>query len=241
MKSSNEDLDSRGFLVEGEEIAFVNLHNYQKLELLRSSIPKERSLGARLAKSIGEPSVSELIEALKVEKKLYPKIEICNTLVGFGEISIKPLIEHLGQIGNNQHKDIPTKAFEKDSYPLPRDIAARTLAYIGKDALPDLLKVLVEDDFSKLSEAIDAVGFICFYNYQLDIYCKLIACYKSNIGNDLIRWKLVRAMSGFPESLEFLMEQRAICVDLAIKQEIDRSIRLINKRKDSNGVHSISQ
>lgn len=241
MRSSNEDLERRGFLAEGEEIPFINLANSLKLQLLKSQIPKERTLGARLAKGIGESAISALIAALKVEKKLYPKIEICNTLVEFGIIAVKPLIQQLGQIGNNQHKDIPNKAFEKDSYPLPRDIAARTLAHIGIVALPSLLKVLEEENLSRLSEAIDAIGFICFYNHQPEVSEKLISCYKSNIGNDLICWKLIRAMSGFPESKEFLMKQRNISADPMIIQEIDRSIRLLNKRKNTIGVHSISQ
>ncbi|MCB8963969.1 MAG: hypothetical protein H6536_02880 [Bacteroidales bacterium] len=241
MKSSNKDLESRGFLKNGAESAFANLPNLKKLELLKSPIPTERTLGARLAKEIDESAVSALIAALKVEKKLYPKIEICNTLVECGIIAVKPLIQELGQIGSNQHKDTPNKSFEKDSYPLPRDIAARTLAHIGKDGLPDLLKVQEENNLPKLSEAIDAIGYICFYNNQPEVFEKLKSCYKSNTGKDLICWKLIRAMSGFFESIEFLMEQRAISINSIIKQEIERSIRLINKRCDSIGVHSISQ
>jgi len=241
MKSSNKDLENRGFLAEGENLTFVKLTSSQKLELLKSSIPKERTLGARLAKGVGESAVSALIAALKVEIKLYPKIEICNTLVEFGIIAVKPLIQELGQIGSNQHKVLPKKEFEKDSYPLPRDIVARTLAHIGKDALPDLLKVLEENNLPKLSEAIDAIGYICFYNHQPEVFEKLKSCYKSNAGNDLICWKLVRALSGFSESKEFLIQQRPICKNPIIEKEIDRSIRLINKRYYSTCVHSISQ
>lgn len=230
MRSTDRDLESRGFLKEGEEIAFVNLTNSQKLDLLKRHIPKERTLGARLAKGLGEPAVSALIAALKVEKKLYPKIEICNTLVALGEAAVKPLIAELGRIGNNQYKDLPNKEFEKDSYPLPRDIAARTLAHIGKKALSDLLNVLEESDSTRLSEAIDAIGFICFYNYQSGILSKLMDCFSTNISSDLICWKLIRAMSGFPESKEFLEEQRKISPNAIIKNEIDRSVRLINKR-----------
>lgn len=241
MKSSNKDLENRGFLAEGENLTFVKLTSSQKFELLKSSIPKERTLGARLAKGVGESAVSALIAALKVEIKLYPKIEICNTLVEFGIIAVKPLIQELGQIGSNQHKVLPKKEFEKDCYPLPRDIVARTLAHIGKDALPDLLKVLEENNLPRLSEAIDAIGYICFYNNQPEVFEKLKSCYKSNVGKDLIRWKLVRALSGFSESKDFLVELSEITENSIIKKEIDRSIRLINKRSDSIGVHSISQ
>ena len=40
------------------------------------------------------------------------------------------MVEYLGQIGNNQHKVLPTNGFNKKSYPLPRDIIARTLAHM---------------------------------------------------------------------------------------------------------------
>lgn len=231
MRSTDRDLESRGFLKEGEEIAFANLTNSHKLELLKSPVPKERTLGARLAKGLGEPAVSALIAALTVEKKLYPKIEICNTLVALGEVAVKPLIAELGRIGNNQHKDLPNKAFEKDSYPLPRDIVARTLAHIGKKALPDLLSVLVEDDLSRLSEAIDAIGYICFYSYSPGVFEKLKECHIRNASNDLVCWKIFRAMSGCPSGLQFLVEQKALCKKSTLLNEIDRSIRLIEKQE----------
>lgn len=241
MKSNRVELVGRGFFELGAESNFINLTCAEKVALLKSGIAQDRTLGARLLACNGVAAVNDLVQALVVEKKLYPKIEICNTLVTLGEVAVKPLIAKLGRIGGNQHRDLPSKSFEKKSYPLPRDIAARTLAHIGVVALPDLLDVLDEDDLLKLSEAIDAIGFICFYSHQPEIYSKLIACYKHNSGSDLIRWKLVRAMSGFPESIEFLIEQRTICDNSMIKQEIDRSIRLINKRIDSIDVRSISQ
>ena len=225
----------------GVESNYINLTCIEKVALLKSSVAQDRTLGARLLACDGGAAVYDLVQALTVEKKLYPKIEICNTLVTLGEVAVKPLIVQLGRIGSNQHNDLPSKAFGKESYPLPRDIAARTLAHMGKEALPDLLKVLEEDNLSKLSEAIDAIGYICYYNHQPEVFEKLKSCYKFNADNNLISWKLIRAMSGFPESIEFLMEQRTICDNSMVKQEIDRSIRLINKRKDSIGVHSISQ
>ncbi len=241
MKSNRVELVGRGFLELGVEGNYIDLTCAEKVALLKSGIAQDRTLGARLLACNGGSAVNDLVQALTVEKKLYPKIEICNTLVTLGEVAVKPLIAQLGRIGSNQHNDLPSKAFGKDSYPLPRDIAARTLAHIGVAALPDLLNVLDEDDLLKLSEAIDAIGFICFYNCQPGIFEKLVNCYKSNIKNELICWKLIRAMSGLPESAEFLIQQRPICKNLIIEKEIDRSIRLINKRIDSIDVRSISQ
>ena len=64
------------------------------------------------------------VQALKTEKKLYPKIELSELLCSCGQPAIKALIKQLGKIGNNQHKQIPNKQFQKKSYPLPRDLAA---------------------------------------------------------------------------------------------------------------------
>jgi hypothetical protein len=231
MKSSSTDLERRGFLKDGAENTYTNLPNSPKVELLKSPFAVERTLGARLLSQSGNFAINDLIEALKVESKLYTKIEICSTLVKLGEVSVKPLIAELGKIGNNQHKCIPNQDFKKVSYPLPRDIAARTLAQIGKLALPDLLDLLSSNDMLKLSEAIDAIGFICFYNYQPEIGEKLITCYKSNIDNDLICWKLIRAMSGFPESKSFLLYQQSISSNEGINIEIERSLKLITGRR----------
>ena len=212
MKSSRAALIDRGFLEKDSESTYLGLSFDEKLKLLRSPIAVERTLGAKLLCSENpEISVLHLIEALKTEKKLYSKIEICNTLVSFGHTSAKPLIEQLGKIGNNQHKTVPQEKFRKKSYPLPRDIAARTLANIGTVVLPDLLKTLSTRSVSQLSEAIDAIGHICFYNYQNGIFEHLFQCFERNQEHELIRWKLVRAMSAFPESEIFLKKQLLFC------------------------------
>ncbi|MGE0076279.1 MAG: hypothetical protein AB7S48_00305 [Bacteroidales bacterium] len=230
MKSNQSELANRGFLEVGVEKNSLNLTISEKLILLKSNVAMERTLGARLL-AYNDETIYDLIQALKVEKKLYPKIEICNTLVVLGKTAVKPLIAELGRIGNNQHKDLSNKAFEKDSYPLPRDIAARTLAHIGEKALPDLLNVLKESDSIRLSEAIDAIGYICFYSYSPSVFEKLKECYIRNASNDLVCWKIFRAMSGCPSGLQFLVEQRALCKKSILLNEIDRSIRLIEKRE----------
>jgi hypothetical protein len=71
--------------------------------------------------------VTELCRQLAVEKKLYTKIALCESLAARAELSIEPLIELLGRIGKNQETKIPERGFYKVSYPLPRDIAARII------------------------------------------------------------------------------------------------------------------
>ena len=232
MKSSQIDLEKRGFLKKGVEIAFENLPVADKLALLKSNVPKERSLGARLLTGEKGFVADKLIDALKIETKLYPKIEICKALEYHKNDSVALLIKELGKIGTNQHRKVPGKEFGKDNFPLPRDIAARTLAYIGKSALPALLSVLENDDINQLSEAIDAIGFICFYDCQPQTFKALRKCYTKNKQNDLICWKIVRALSGFSQSLSFLLAEKAGCKNETIRKEINRSIRLIEKREN---------
>ncbi|NQY53931.1 MAG: hypothetical protein HRT42_10220 [Campylobacteraceae bacterium] len=80
----------------------LNFSIYEIIDLLQSKTPTDRTIGARLLSKRKE-KINLLIKALTIEKKLYSKLEICNSLVNCGEISIKPLIETLGKIGINQH------------------------------------------------------------------------------------------------------------------------------------------
>ena len=67
-------------------------------------------------------------------------------------------IIYLAKIGKNQYKELPSEPSRKKSYPLPRDIIARTLAKMDTSIMPFLMKVLKEDDLSKISEVIDAIN-----------------------------------------------------------------------------------
>lgn len=230
MKSTIEQLQNRGYVDAGFENRYLNTTFEQRIALLKRKLSTDRTIAARLLTNNGNSSsINHLIDALIIEKKLYSKIEICNSLVSFGIEAVKPLIGIIGTIGNNQHNEVPKTVFKKHNYPLPRDIASRTLIRIGKIALPDLLKVLHSKNVINLSEAIDTIGFICFYDPQSNIFEKLMNCYNYNIDNDLIKWKLFRAMSAFPESESLLKEQLQVCND-ELKLEIERSLSLIKKR-----------
>jgi hypothetical protein len=230
MKSNPNQLKSRGFLPREFENSFPGISFSEKLKLLKSDDATERTLGARLLFK-ETLAVAELIQALRAEKKLYTKLEICNALISIGEQAVSPLIAELGKIGKNQYTSIPEKEFEKLNYPLPRDIVARTLAFMGEPALPELLNALENVNSKQLSEAIDAVGYICFYNTHPQAYQHLMKCWTKNIHSDLICWKIVRAMSAFSESSSFLLEQKRSILNQRIIVEIDRSLKLIDKRK----------
>ena len=232
MTTKQEQLQNRGYIEDGFESEFVDVSLNKKAEFLKSKIATQRTLGAKLLREHkSEKTVEYLIKALKTEKKLYPKIEICNTLSELNEIAINPLIMCLGKIGNNQHKIVPEKEFLKESYPLPRDIASRTLIRIGKKAIPELLTELNTEDKSILSELIDTIGHINFNTKTDNIYEPLKTCYNRNKKEDLIKWKIIRAFSGINESEEFLEQLKNKIKEIRLKKEIERSLRLIRKKK----------
>lgn len=229
MKSSESQLNRRGFIPAGVEETYPDMPFKQCVELVKSNLPKERTLGARLLTKSGQPqAIGTLLDALKVEQQLYSKLAMCDALVSFGKEGVIPLVALLGKIGNNQHRIVSEIDYKKKSYPLPRDIAGRTLIRIGVDALPELLEVLQTDSVSSLSEAIDAIGFICFYSqHQPNVYRLLEKCFQHN-SNDLVRWKIIRAMSAFPESKPFLKEQQqTVGPDSILRPEIERSLALL--------------
>ena len=198
MKSTKKQLENRGFFSTEIENFFAKKSFIQLLELLKSKSAIERTVSARLITNKKNPkSISYLCTALQIETKLYSKIEISNSLASYGQLALPKLIELLGKIGNNQHKHIPKTEFKKKSYPLPRDIAARTIIRIGAEALPLLVKTLNSNDTEKISEAIDAIGYICFYNKPCEkiIIQQLENCYKKYSNNELVRWKIMQAIS----------------------------------------------
>jgi len=224
MKSTSEQLESRGYVTAGEENSFMDLSADERIVLLKSKKAFERTIGARLLFKKDDSSAMEpLFNALRTETKLYTKIEISGSIVSYGKDSVNPLIALLGKIGKNQYKEIPIAQFKKNNYPLPRDISARILIRIGKDALSELVTCLNSDDSEMLSEAIVAIGFICYYNRNDEALSPMIECFKKNYVNKLIRWKIYRAMSAFPGSTFFLREQMLSEKNEILRREIVQS------------------
>lgn len=221
---------NRGFVAAGAESDYYSLNTGVLLDLLKSPQAEMRTIAARcLDKSEDHHVVECLLAALDNEKNLYPKIEICNSLASFGNSSVTGLVQRLGTIGKNQHATVPEEPFRKNSYPLPRDIAARTLIRIGITALPSLLEVLKGDEKPKISEAIDSIGFICSKDPHPEYLGELLKCYRKHFNSELIKWKLIRAMSAFQASDPFLEEQFVNEIHPSIKQVIKRSLGILRK------------
>jgi HEAT repeat protein len=176
--------------------------------MLKDNNAQKRTIAAKL---LGDKNDSKVIKSLTkqfaVEKALYTRIAISESLVKYKENSVPFLIDLLGKIGNNQEKELPKKYFNKKSFPLPRDLAGRTLAKIGKIATPYLTEVLGNEKtyngFVK-KQAIDAIGAIANkYNDHRGLN-SLISLSEKHANNKIIQWKIVRALSGFKNNKDAL-------------------------------------
>ncbi len=245
MKSEPEKLKKRGFLDSNEEIEnFKSLSTEQLLYLLNSKKAIDRTIAARVfsTKDLGveiliSRVIPRLLNRLSIERAIYTKIEICNTLKSFGNISVKFMIPYLGKIGDNQYKELPNEKFNKKNYPLPRDIIARTIAHMNIGALYYIRDIVTGDDIVKIREAIDAIGFLCFYNRgkfnKINIIKRLVYCLNIHHDDDIIRWKIVRAFESFDDGrvihiLRNVVENEK---ETAIIDEAKRSLKIIESRR----------
>jgi len=174
--------------------------SYQELfDLLNDVEARKRTSAAKLLgirKCV--EAIPLLCERLKVEKALYTRIAICDALANIGESAIPALIELVGKIGKNQHENLPELGFYKRSYPLPRDIAVRTIIKIGVPALRPLENVVLEEERYRRLEAIDGIGQIAFYEGDLSSESVLLNAFEKNYSDQVVMWKLIRAFQAFP-------------------------------------------
>lgn len=242
MKSSDSQLRSRGLITSIDIQQYNNDTQADLLEMLNSKEAYKRTIAVKLLSEkydLNDDLIRLFLHTLKQEKKLYTKIELCDALSKGDVQSAKIMIEYLGRIGNNQHKELPTNGFNKKSYPLPRDIIARTMAHMKEEILPMLMGVLKTNNIPGIREVIDAIGFICFYNRihsNTQIVDVLILCLKENYNDDIIRWKLVRAFESFNDNkvIKILMDIEQNDSQPIIKNEAKRSLSIISDRSFFN-------
>lgn len=123
MTSLQEQRISRGLILKGDEIHFKNLSFEKKIILLKSKIATERTIAARLLKKYKTTTtVTFLINALKLETKLYSKIEICNSLAELGALAIIPFIAHFTVEIINDLSELPHFKTVLSSYNTPQKI-----------------------------------------------------------------------------------------------------------------------
>ncbi len=224
----------RGFTTKEEDENFFVLSNNDLIDNLQSTIPKIRTSAAKiLGKRKCSLAINPLCKQLTKEDKLYTKIAICQALENIGETAVPILIGYLGKVGHNQYKQLPPKFFDKWNYPCPRDIVARTIAKIGEPALPYLIKILATKNLEQTSEAIDAIGKISFYSKNFKAQSALKKCLQKYLNNELIVWKIIRALEAFPvdDSIQILEKYLKNGEQKMLRLEAIRSLAQIGGEK----------
>jgi len=238
MKSNTEQLKSRGYIEEQDLESFRGYTKQELIELIKSKVSVDRTIAATLLgtystgnseKTSKVEILTVLVEALKTEKKLYSKIAMSESIALYGEEASVLLVKALGRIGKNQHKKLPDKPFNKSSYPLPRDIAARTICKIGTPALKDLGLCLREGAYTQILEAIDAVGFISYYHKNSDCFDDIGLLFDKYRDDQLMLWKLLRSLQAFPNDDAIKILKHYINSDVKqLQWEAERSMRLLS-------------
>lgn len=233
MKSNIKQLRSRGYIEEEEILDYVNLSKKELLEMLESEVASNRTISAKLLKRFKKPEVMQaLISRLTIEDKLYTKIAISESLGDFGEEASKELVKYLGKVGNNQHRTLPNKKFKKKNYPLPRDIIGRTICKLGKPALNTLKKCLNNGDYLQVLEAIDAIGYISYYENDITAEEDVINMIESYKDDELMVWKLIRALQSFnSERVQNILKEYSTSEVKQHRWEAKRSLVQIKGKK----------
>lgn len=236
MKSTEIELEKRGFVKEIDTLPYHDYLDSQLFQLLTSKKANERTIAVRLlARRLPIDDLAQLLlDLLAKESSLYTKIEIGKALEMGTSKTCQMMGSYLGTIGSNQYQEIPAKVSKKISYPLPRDIVARIMGRMTTNNIDTMIAVLNSNEISKISEVLDAIGFLVFYHPELSTYqnfqqIKKIAT--KYLNNKLILWKCITCFSAFPleESEQFLTLLKTTENHLTILMEIDRSLILIKK------------
>ena len=234
MKSTDHQLEERGFIPDEELIKHKNISYNNIIVLLNSSKSSERTLGAKISGiKKDKPLLPLLCDLLSRENKLYTKIALSESIAEYGTDALEYLLPLLGKIGNNRHTKPALVDINKKSYPLPRDLAARIIIRIGETALPSLEKILVSGTYTQKVEAIDAIGHIAFNFNNTRSEESLHRLLNENNNDELIIWKIIRAFQSFcsiktEELLNSIVDKSNNSI---LKEEARRSLRRMSMRK----------
>lgn len=230
-------LKNRGFIDDIDTVYYQKCNNHELFKMLNSNKAYDRTSAIRiLSKRVPIDDLSlVLLDLLTKETALYTKLELSDALAKGTPKTCRMMIPYLGIIGSNQYKSIPDKVSKKISYPLPRDIIARTISRMSVDCFDVMLEVLDSGDLTKISEGLDAIGFMAFYNKELkhlEHFNQIKDVTMKYRDNKLILWKCITCFSAFPleESKQYLQLLKASESHSTILLEIERSLKLISER-----------
>ncbi len=187
MKSTSLDLRRRGRASEHDVTSLSGVPIDELIRILHGKDAPMRSAAATVLSTYTDSAADELLTQLVAERCLYTRIAICESLQKGTIETAVTMTRYLGEIGNNQHKKLPDRVSAKKSYPLPRDIVARTLARMDTDIFPALIAVLKTKDVKKIREVLDALGFMVFYHpnlatqHNLDEVLSVMSTHQSDV------------------------------------------------------------
>lgn len=230
MKSSDTQLKARGFLDDKDLTKFQSCSIEQLWELLDAKDPVARSGAARLL-PITYETTKKLLQTVQQEKKLYCRLEMMRKLESGDQETARMMLPYLGKIGRNQHTIPLSKPSGKKSFPLPRDLIARSLGNMSPEILPILFEQLDVLPEAELSELIDAIGQLLFYHPEAvkdDHFVQLKQVWQQT-ESPLIQWKLVVCFSALPQSRD-LLETVAASMP-ALTAEAQRALTILSQRR----------
>lgn len=236
IKSSEQDLQKRGYVTKEQVKEYEGTSISTLLTMLHATNPCKRTIAAKNLSALDDHVVDELLKQLAKEKCLYTKIAIGETLEQGDQTTATKMIRYLGEIGKNQYIKLPDKVSAKKSYPLPRDIIARSLGKMDSSIYPVLCNVLMTQDIIKIREVLDAIGFMVFYHRELSneenqniIYSTM----RKFHNDDIIMWKCILCLSAFPSKdtknilEEYIKPNNIIPTNHIFAKEAKRSLSLI--------------
>lgn len=235
IKSSEQNLQKRGYVSKEQAKEFEGASVGILLTMLHEKDPCKRTIAAKNLIKLSDEVVDELLKQLAIERCLYTKIAICETLEQGDLSTADKMITYLGVIGKNQYKELPDKVSAKKSYPLPRDIIARSLGKMNRSIFPALYRVLMTQDTIKIREVLDAIGFMVFYHKELaseenqNIIYSTMHQYRHD---DIIVWKCILCLSAFPSKEtkiileEYSKQKNKTPADHIFAKEAKRSLQL---------------
>lgn len=225
--NNNSQRKQRGWVENSELSAYKNKSINELSNLLFSENAGERTIAAKLIPLTCEIS-DILLSRLKIESALYTRLALTEKLESGEQTTALRMIDFLAAIGNNQHRT-PIAPSKKKSFPLPRDLIARSLGRMNPEIFPTLLEAAEQLPSSQLSELIDAIGYMAFYHPALatvENYQRLLQIKKVHSNEPLIQWKFLICFSAFPQSTELLQQEEQFT------EEAQRSLKLLALKKD---------
>lgn len=217
----------RGYIENNELLAYKEKSIEELTALFSSDNAVERTVAARLLPPNCD-TTNILLHTLVNEPALYTRLAITEKLESGDSKTAQQMIPFLAVIGKNQHRT-PIAPSKKKSFPLPRDLIARSLGRMNPAIFPTLLESVTELPLEKLSELIDAIGYMAFYHQNLataENYQALLQMKDTYRQEPLIQWKLLICFSAFPQSEELLLMEEQFTA------EAQRSLNLLAAKKD---------